>query len=56
MVMAFEKFQNLEGGSGQKSSYINRMFSSHPETKARIERMTKRCNNDGVQRPAKETK
>lgn len=56
MVMAFEKFQNLEGGSGQKSSYINRMFSSHPETKARIERMTKRCNNDGIQRPAKESK
>lgn len=56
MVMAFEKFQNLEGGSGQKSSYINRMFSSHPETKARIERMTKRCNNDGIQRPAKEAK
>lgn len=52
MVMAFEKFLNLEGGSNQKSSYITKMFSSHPETKARIERMTKRCNKDGIERPA----
>ncbi len=51
MVMAFEKLQNLEGGEAKKSSYINKMFSSHPETKARIERMTKRCVKDGIERP-----
>lgn len=55
MVMAFEKFLTLEGGTQQKSSYIQKMFSSHPETKARIERMTKRCNKDGFSRPAAAT-
>lgn len=35
MVMAFEKLQTMEGN--RKSSYITKMFSSHPETKARIE-------------------
>lgn len=52
MVMAFEKFQKMEGeSSSNKSSYINKMFSSHPETKARIEAMTKRCEQDGIKRP-----
>ena len=51
MVMAFEKFLTLEGGENKKSSYMSKMFSSHPETKARIERMTKRCNKDGIERP-----
>lgn len=50
MVMAFEKFLNME--SGAQSSYINKMFSSHPDTKSRIEAMTKRCNKDGFKRPA----
>ena len=49
MVMAFEKFLNME--SGAQSSYINKMFSSHPDTKSRIEAMTKRCNKDGFTRP-----
>lgn len=51
MVMAFEKLQSLEG-EAQKTSYINKMFSSHPETKKRIERMSKRCEKDGFTRPA----
>lgn len=51
MVMAFEKLQTMEGN--QKSSYISKMFSSHPETKARIEKMTKRCEKDNYPRPAK---
>lgn len=51
MVMAFEKLQGMEGGAQQ--SYISKMFSSHPETKARIEAMTKRCQKDGFQRPEK---
>lgn len=50
MVMAFEKFLTMEGS--QKSSYVTKMFSSHPETKARIEKMTKRCEKDGYTRPA----
>ncbi len=51
MVMAFEKFQEMEGG--KESSYMSKMFSSHPETKARIEAMTKRCVKDGFARPEK---
>lgn len=51
MVMAFEKLQTMEGN--RKSSYITKMFSFHPETKARIEKMTKRCVKDNYPRPAK---
>lgn len=51
MVMAFETLQAMEGD--QKSSYITKMFSSHPETKARIEKMTKRCVKDNYPRPEK---
>lgn len=51
MVMAFEKLQTMEGN--RKSSYITKMFSSHPETKARIEKMTKRCVKDNYPRPVK---
>lgn len=50
MVKSFEKLQNLEGGV--KASTVDKMFSSHPETKERIERMTKRCEKDGYERPA----
>ncbi len=50
MVMAFEKLQSMEGN--QKSSYITKMFSSHPETQARIDKMTQRCNKDNYPRPA----
>ena len=46
MVRAFEKMQNLEGA--QKSSYITKMFSSHPETAKRIKRMTDRCHKDNI--------
>lgn len=50
MVKSFEKLQNLEGSV--KSSTVKKMFSSHPETKDRIDRMTKRCEKDGYERPA----
>lgn len=54
MVMAFEKFQKMEedAGSSAKSSYINKMFSSHPETTARIKAMTERCEKDNIARPS----
>lgn len=52
MVMAFEKFQKMEQESGASSSYISKMFSSHPETVARIKRMTERCTKDKIERPA----
>lgn len=54
MVQAFEKFQDMEQQSGASSSYISKMFSSHPETTARIKRMSERCVKDGIARPAAE--
>lgn len=50
MVLAFEKLQSLEGEQGQ-STYIQKMFSSHPETQDRIERMSRRCERDHYTRP-----
>lgn len=55
MVMAFEKFLNMEEQSGAKSSYVSKMFSSHPETKDRIKRMSERATKDGIARPSSET-
>ena len=52
MVMAFEKFLKMEQDGGTKMSYMDKMFSSHPETEARIKAMTKRCDKDGFKRPA----
>lgn len=51
MVMAFEKFMKMEQDAGSKSSYVQKMFSSHPETQSRIDAMTKRCQKDGIPRP-----
>ena len=52
MVMAFEKLQSMEGDSGAKQSYISKMFSSHPETKDRIKKMSEKAKKDGYNRPA----
>lgn len=52
MVMAFEKFQQMENGSNANSNYMQKMFSSHPDTQSRIKKMTKRCQKDGYTRPA----
>lgn len=51
IVMSFEKLMKLEGGAGEKRSYIQKMFSSHPETQKRIDHMKKRCEKDGIARP-----
>ncbi|MDE7389290.1 MAG: M48 family metallopeptidase [Muribaculaceae bacterium] len=50
MVKAFEKFRDMEGSAGAKSSIVSRMFSSHPDTNERIKRMTERCQKDGITR------
>ena len=52
MVMAFEKFLEMEGQNNAKSSYITKMFSSHPETVDRIKRMSERAKADGFERPS----
>ena len=51
MVKAFEKFLEMEQGAGAQASYIDKMFSSHPETKARIKRMSERATKDGFKKP-----
>ncbi len=53
IVMSFEKLQSLESNNSNQS-YLSKMFSSHPDTKARIEAMTKRCQKDGYTRPTAE--
>lgn len=53
MVMAFEKFQGMENTSGKVSQYMQKMFSSHPDTESRIKAMSKRCTKDGYKRPVK---
>ncbi len=53
IVMSFEKLQGLEGDAGASQSYIQKMFSSHPETQKRIDHMKKRCEQDGIARPEK---
>ena len=50
MVASFEKLEQLSGGS-QTSSSLTNLFSSHPETKKRIEHISQRCLNDGYNRP-----
>ncbi|MDE6271965.1 MAG: M48 family metallopeptidase [Muribaculaceae bacterium] len=49
MAMAFEKLSSGETG---KQSTISKMFSSHPDTKKRIEKMSKRAQKDGYTKPA----
>lgn len=51
MVMAFEKMLELEQANGTSSSYFSKMFSSHPDTKERINNMSIRAEKDGFQRP-----
>ena len=53
MVMAFEKLQSMENQSGGVSSYLSKMFSSHPDTKERIKKMSERAEKDGIPRPVK---
>ena len=51
MVRSFEKLSQMEQQSGSSSSYLSKMFSSHPDTQARIKNMTERCKKDGIAVP-----
>ena len=51
LVLAFEKLQKLSNGS--QSGPVANLFSSHPDTATRIEHITRRCLNDGYNRPVK---
>ena len=49
MVQSFEKLQKLSGST--QSSGVTNLFSSHPNTQARIEHISQRCLQDGYKRP-----
>ena len=54
MVASFEKLLEMEGNSSSHTAnYFKKMFSSHPDTEARIKRLTQRAEKDGIERPAK---
>ena len=52
MAMAFEKLlSKSEGGATAEAGAVTKLFSSHPDTQARIDRVTKRAQADGYTRP-----
>ena len=53
MAMSFEKLQQVAGGSGAQASTAQKLFSSHPDTETRIQRMSERATAEGYPRPAK---
>lgn len=53
MAMAFEKLENMEQQGNVKMSAVEKMFSSHPDTKARIKKMSERATKDGYTKPQK---
>lgn len=50
MVKALEKLKSLEGKSNKVSSFVSKMFSSHPETDKRISRLKERYQKDASRR------
>ena len=50
MAMAFEKLQSAAGSSATANE-VAQMFSSHPDTASRIERVAKKSTKDGYTRP-----
>lgn len=47
MVQAFQRLQAIEQNAGQTTSFVNNLFSSHPEIGKRIKNMQKRALADG---------
>jgi putative metalloprotease len=53
MAMSFEKLKAVAGGSGSQATAVQKLFSSHPDTDTRIQRMSERATQEGYKRPAK---
>ena len=57
MVEAFEKLQSLAGGETPAGTSalgsVANLFSTHPDTATRIKTISKLCERDGFERPAK---
>lgn len=48
LMQSFQKLQSLEGGSGQGSSMVSNLFSSHPDTATRISRIQSKLKKDNL--------
>ena len=58
MALAFEKLQSLSGGTtsagkAAAGSSVSQLFSTHPPTSDRIDRIAKKATADGYKRPTK---
>lgn len=51
MCMSLEKLQKVAGDAETTTSAVSAIFSSHPDTETRIQRMSERATQDGFQRP-----
>lgn len=51
MALSFTKLQELEKEGGATQSKMQKMFSSHPDTAARIKKMSERATKDGFAKP-----
>lgn len=47
MMDALVKLKSLEKKQGKVAKYVSQMFSSHPDTDKRIDRLKTRCKKDG---------
>ncbi len=53
MAMSFKRLKALQEEAGaQKTSKLNQLFSTHPDLDARIKRMEKRAQDEGIEPPA----
>lgn len=52
MAMSFEKLQKVAGGSGSQAGAVQKLFSSHPDTETRIQRMAERATAEGYKKPS----
>ena len=52
MAMSFEKLQKVAGGSGAQAGAVQKLFSSHPDTETRIQRMAERATAEGYKKPS----
>lgn len=48
LAAGLTKLQSLENGSGNSSALVNKLFSSHPDTEARIQRVKQRLAAEGI--------
>lgn len=48
LMKGLQKLQSLDGGNSSSSSLVSNLFSSHPDTQSRVNRVAKRLRADGL--------